>query len=69
MISAIIAVLVFISTLVTKQHVIVDVISAVIISEVVWWVVGRSKVYVPVWKVFESINNAVFGRFLKGKGN
>lgn len=68
-ISAIIAVLVFISTLVTKQHVIVDVISAVIISEVVWWVVGRSKVYVPVWKVFESINNAVLGRFLKGKGN
>ncbi len=68
-ISVIIAVLVFISTLVTKQHVIVDVISAVAISEVCWYIIERSKVYILVGQFFDKINSAVFGRFLKGKGN
>ena len=43
--AAVIAVMVFISTLVTKQHVIADVISAVAISEVCWLVVNKTGVY------------------------
>lgn len=54
--SAVIAVLVFISTLVTKQHVIVDVISAVIISEVCWIVCDRVRLYKCVEKVMGRLD-------------
>ena len=69
MISVIMAVLVFVSTLVTKQHVIADVISAVVISEICWWVVGHTQFDKKIWYVFEKLNNMFFGKIIKEKGN
>ncbi|MDO5402804.1 MAG: phosphatase PAP2 family protein [Eubacteriales bacterium] len=54
--SAVIAVLVFISTLVTKQHVIADVISAVIISEASWFVCNHTGLYKCVKKSMEWLD-------------
>lgn len=54
--SAVIAVLVFISTLVTKQHVIVDVIAAVIISELGWIAAKRMHLYRYVEKAMNKLN-------------
>lgn len=68
-IAFVIAVLVFISTLVTKQHVIGDVISAVFISEICWGIVCKSRIYEKVWLLFDKINKKVFSPFIKGKGN
>lgn len=67
--SVIIAILVFISTLVTKQHVIADVVSAVAISELCWLVVKKTDIYIKVWGFFEKLNNVVFERIEKEKGN
>ena len=68
-ISVIMAVIVFVSTLVTKQHVIADVISAVVISEICWWVVGHTQFDKKIWCVFEKLNNMFFGKIIKEKGN
>ena len=53
--AAIIALLVFASTLVTKQHVIVDVVSAVIISELFWWLVNYTSLYKYTYKLMEKL--------------
>lgn len=65
--ACVMAILVFMSTLVTRQHVIADVISAVIISEVCWWLVNHSKCYIWVWKVFHRINGRLFAMYGKRK--
>lgn len=54
--AAIIAVMVFASTLFTKQHVIVDVISAVFISECCWFVVNRTHLYQMVLKCMNKLD-------------
>ena len=55
-ISAITALLVFASTLFTKQHVIVDIISAVAISEVCWLVTDKVRIYRLVEKIMNKVN-------------
>mgnify|MGYP000050260346 FL=1 len=56
--AAVIAVMVFISTLVTKQHVIADVISAVAISEVCWLVVNKTGVYRFLLNIMNGVKEA-----------
>ena len=46
-----IAVLVFVSTLVTKQHVIVDVIGGVVVAELTWLVSCRTN----GWKIYRNL--------------
>jgi membrane-associated phospholipid phosphatase len=58
-ITCIIAILVFASTLFTKQHVIADVISAVIISEGCWWIVNHTRIYVRGWNFFRRLNENI----------
>ncbi len=58
------AILVFISTLVTKQHVIADVISAVVLSEIVWYIVNHTEFYKVTGRIFNRINTCIF-RILK----
>jgi membrane-associated phospholipid phosphatase len=58
----IIAILVFISTLVTKQHVIVDIISAVVIAELCWYIVNHTNIYKKFGRFFNMVNDGVFGR-------
>lgn len=55
-ISAVVALLVFASTLFTKQHVIVDIISAVAISEICWFVTERVHLYRFVANVMNKCN-------------
>ena len=50
-VSVMIAVLVFISTLVTKQHVIVDVIGGVAVAELTWFVSCRTN----GWKIYRNL--------------
>lgn len=57
--AAVMAILVFISTLVTKQHVVVDIFSAVLISELCWYAVNHTRVYLRVWKCFNRLNHKV----------
>ena len=56
--AAVIAVMVFISTLVTKQHVIADVISAVAISEACWLVVNKTGVYRFLLNIMNGVKEA-----------
>ena len=56
--AAVIAVMVFISTLVTKQHVIADVISAVAISEVCWLVVNKTGAYRFLLNIMNGVKEA-----------
>lgn len=55
-ISFILAILVFISTLVTKQHVIVDVIGAVIIAEVTYYIAVHMKHYQKIERIFNGLH-------------
>lgn len=57
----VIAILVFIATLVTKQHVILDVISAVVISEACWYLVKHTNIDKVFWRFFNKVNDSVFG--------
>ena len=50
-VSVMIAVLVFVSTLVTKQHVIVDVIGGVVVAELTWFVSCRTN----GWKIYRNL--------------
>ena len=50
-VSVMIAVLVFVSTLVTKQHVIVDVIGGVAVAELTWFVSCRTN----GWKIYRNL--------------
>lgn len=58
--ACVIAILVFLSTLYTKQHVVADVYSAVIVSELAWFVVNHTNFYLKVWKFFHALSNRVF---------
>ena len=54
--SCIFAILVCISTQVTKQHYIIDVFGGIILSEVCYLIGRKTKLYQGLWKVFEKIN-------------
>ena len=56
-VSVMIAVLVFVSTLVTKQHVIVDVIGGVAVAELTWLVSCRTN----GWKIYRNLVRKVGG--------
>lgn len=57
-VSFIMAILVFISTVVLKQHVMIDLISAIIVSELCWCISKKLELYRFVLKVMEKINFA-----------
>lgn len=59
--SCVMAVLVFISTLTTKQHVIIDIISGVAIAELTFWISRHTKGYRWYMKVWENITVWLFG--------
>lgn len=60
--SCIMAVLVCISTLTTKQHVIVDVIGGVLLAEICLWVGKRTAVWSSYEKLLDKVNGKVFGK-------
>lgn len=59
--SCMIAVLVFISTLTTKQHVIIDVVGGVLLAEICYFIGKRPK----VWKMYEKFLDKVNGLIFK----
>ncbi len=59
--SCLFAVLVFASTLFTKQHYIVDVIAGVIIAEMCYYISCHRNFYRGVMRRFDAINKKVFG--------
>lgn len=59
--SCIFAIAVFASTLLTKQHYIVDVIAGVIIAELCYFIGTHTKLYRSVMGIFDKINTRVFG--------
>lgn len=59
--SCIFAIAVFASTLFTKQHFIVDVIAGVIFAELCYYIGHHTKYYQWVSKIFDKINEKVFG--------
>ena len=61
MFSAFFAILVFLSTLFTKQHFIVDVFAGVILAEICYYIGNHTKWYQRVMKIFGGINRKVFG--------
>jgi membrane-associated phospholipid phosphatase len=54
--SCIFAILVFVSTQVTKQHYYVDIIAAVIVAEGLYYITKRTNVYKYFYQFFEMIN-------------
>ena len=54
--SLVFAILICISTQVIKQHYIVDLISGILLAELIWWIVNKTRCYKPVMKLFEKIN-------------
>ena len=59
--SCIFAILVFASTLFTKQHYIVDVIVGVLFAEMCYYIGNHTKLYRKVMGIFDQINRKVFG--------
>ena len=57
--SLVFAILVCISTQVTKQHYIIDVFGGIILSEVCYLIGRKTNLYQGLWKVFEKINQQV----------
>lgn len=51
--SCVVAILVFISTQVTKQHYIVDVVGGVALAEICFWISKRSTLYIKAQQLFE----------------
>ena len=58
-ISLVFAILVCISTQVTKQHYIIDVFGGIILSEVCYLIGRKTNLYQGLWKVFEKVNQRV----------
>ena len=58
--SYIAAFLVFLSTLFTKQHYIIDVIAGVILAEVCYYIGVHTKGHLRIMKIFDKINQSVF---------
>lgn len=63
--SCIVAILVFISTVTTKQHVIVDVFGGVLVAEVCFWIGKKKKVY-ETYEIFLDRADKLF--FTRGRG-
>ncbi len=59
--SCVMAVLVFASTLFTKQHFIIDVFAGVILAEVCYYIGKHTKWYQKIMELFDKINRFVFG--------
>lgn len=59
--SCVMAVLVFASTLFTKQHVIVDVFGGVILAEVCYYIGNHTNCYQGIMRGFDRVNRFVFG--------
>lgn len=55
------AVLVFVSVVTLKQHVFVDIIAGVVLAEVCYCITKKTKGYRKLEKIFETVNNKVFG--------
>ena len=51
------AILVCVSTQVTKQHYIIDVFGGIILSELCYLIGKKTNLYQGLWKVFEKINH------------
>lgn len=58
--SCIMAVAVFISTLTTRQHVLVDVAGGVLLAELCWQIAGRTSLSVWYGRVFDRVTERVF---------
>ena len=55
--SCVFAILVCVSTQVTKQHYIIDVFGGIILSELCYLIGKKTNLYQGLWKVFEKINH------------
>jgi membrane-associated phospholipid phosphatase len=58
--SCVMAFAVFISTLTTKQHVLVDVAAGVLLAEVCWQIAGRTSLARWYGRIFDRISAKVF---------
>jgi len=56
------AILVFVSVVTLKQHVLIDIIAGVTIAEVCYLISNRTNGYKKLMNVFEKINGLVFGK-------
>ena len=63
--SCVMALLVCISTLTTKQHVIVDVVGGVALAEICLWIAKKPK----VWKTYERLLDEIDGKLLLEGGS
>lgn len=64
--SCIIAIMVFVSTLTTKQHVIIDVIAGVVIAEVTLWFTRHTRFYIKYMYFWKGMSDKIFK--MGGKG-
>lgn len=64
--SCVMAILVCISTLTTKQHVLIDVFGGVLLAEACYWIAKRPLVWESYEKVLDFINRKIF---TKGTGD
>lgn len=55
--SCIFAILVCVSTQVTKQHYIVDVFGGIILAEVLYYITNHTRIYFPFMNFFEKLNH------------
>lgn len=58
--SCIMAVLVCLSTLLTKQHVIIDVIGGIVLAEVCFYIGTHTSIWKVYEKILDKINNKIF---------
>ena len=59
------AIMVMVSTQVTKQHYIIDVIGGVVLAELMYYIAHHSSLYLYVMRFFESIHEKFKGHFIK----
>lgn len=60
--SCILAMLVFVSTLTTKQHVIIDVAGGMLLAEICFWICGHTKWYLCYERIGDRIEARLFER-------
>lgn len=68
MASIVISILIFLSTLFTKQHVIVDIFTGVLVAEGAIFMAGRSSLPEKLEKVFSSLDKRIFKGAAKEDG-
>lgn len=61
--SCVAAILVFFSTLTTKQHVLVDVAGGVILAELCLWIGRHTSLYRGYGKIFDRLTDCFFGTY------